>query len=72
MSVVHFPKSWVKIVRNGERFWLREVRTENGVRSGVVDNELMVAPYKMGQRIEFQDAEVVDVMAVKGGSEVAQ
>ncbi len=66
-EVVHAPKTWVKIRREGENFWLGEIRTENGVKTGAVDNCLIVAPYKFGQRIEFEDGEVIDVMAAKKG-----
>ena len=70
MTVVHMPKSWVKISRDGERFWLREIRTEgDGTKTGVVDNELLVAPYKRGERIEFREAEVIDAMATRKGQE---
>jgi hypothetical protein len=71
MSVVHFRKTWVKIARHGENFWLCGVRTENGKRTGIVDNDLIFAPYKRGERIGFSDGEVLDFMTVADGEKIA-
>lgn len=56
---IHFLGTFAKISRHGKRFWLKNVKLENGIWSGVVDNVLSVAPYKLGQRIEFNKSEVI-------------
>ena len=71
MSVVYFPQSFVKIARDGERFWLRQCRTISRQRmTGVVDNELEVAPYKYNDRIEFDRDEIVEVAQARAGQKI--
>lgn len=49
----------VKIVRFGERFWLRNVRMLDGKLIGQVDNHLLEAPYRKGQIIELTEDEII-------------
>jgi hypothetical protein len=53
---------FVKIVRWGERFWVlvESLTDEGGV--GIVDNEPLIAPFKLGDKISFTRSEVIDVM----------
>lgn len=53
---------YVKIVRFGERFWLSKCRRVDGVWTGVVDNNLLVAPFPRGKRISFDTADVIETM----------
>jgi hypothetical protein len=62
---IHFPMAFAKISRHGERFWLKDVKLENDAWSGIVDNVLQEAPYYTGQRIEFEESEVVDTIMDK-------
>lgn len=50
----------VKIVRNGERFWLRNARPLNGTMYGQVDNHLLENPPYFGQIIQFDENEIID------------
>jgi len=65
-NVVGFkPKEkthYVKIARNGERFWLRALPDGmSGTKYGKVDNHLIEAhPYKYGDVIEYKQDEVLD------------
>lgn len=53
---------FVKIVRDGERFWIEVTGThDDGSRMGRVNNNCVVAPYKLGDEIRFKDDEVIDV-----------
>lgn len=54
------PGRIVKIIRNGERFWLRNVRHLDGKLYGQVDNMLLVAPYTKGQIIEIEENEIIE------------
>jgi hypothetical protein len=53
---------YVKISRNGERFWLRKLSDGMGeTRYGEVANNLIEAhPYKLGETIEYKENEVLD------------
>lgn len=53
---------FVKISSHGERFWV-EVMHEHevaGVWSGRVNNDLITAPYKLGDEIQFNEKEVME------------
>ena len=51
----------VKIVRNGERFWVNNVRTLDGVLIGEVDNQLVSdQPFNYGDTIELTEDEIID------------
>ena len=53
---------YVKISRNGERFWLKKLSDGLGTtRYGEVANNLIeVHPYKCGDTIEYKEEEVLD------------
>lgn len=51
---------FVKIVRDGERFWVEVTGMhDDGSRAGRVNNHLLVAPYRFGEDIRFVDDEVL-------------
>ena len=55
----------VKIVRDGERFWVSNVKKMDGRLFGNVANNLVVAPYQHGERIEIEESEIIDIWEEK-------
>jgi len=53
------PGRLVKIARNGERFWLRNVSELNGRRFGQVDNYVMNQPFEFGEIIDITKDEII-------------
>ena len=51
----------VKIIRNGERFWVRNVREMDGRLYGQVDNDVVMQPFTHGEIIEILADEIIDV-----------
>ena len=53
--------SFVQIIRNSERFWLKVTSPQN--KRGIVDNDLVMDhPFKCGDEIEFTLDEIIQVL----------
>jgi hypothetical protein len=49
----------VKVSRNNERFWLRNVRELDGKLLGQVDNNVTQQPFSAGDIIEITEDEIM-------------
>jgi len=60
------PSKTIKIVRNGEGFWVRvkNFNKENGFYHGTVLNNLFFNRYKYGDKIRFKKSEVGTVYQI--------
>lgn len=57
----------VKIRRNGERFWVRNVRNMDGRLFGQVDNHVIEQPFTFGKIIEISESEIIGELRLGGG-----
>jgi hypothetical protein len=58
------PGAWVKIERNGERFWVRVTAREGASILGIVDNHLLLNPWKCGDGINVSLSEVIETRSL--------
>ena len=56
--------AWVKIERNGERFWVRVKAREGENMLAIVDNELLRNPWKCGDEISVSLSEVIETRSL--------
>lgn len=56
--------AWVKIERNGERFWVRVKAQEGENMLAIVDNELLRNPWKCGDEISVSLSEVIETRSL--------
>lgn len=52
---------YVKIRRNGERFWVKLTKTTGPWLSGKLANDLVTQKGKFGDKIHFRKSEIIEI-----------
>jgi len=70
LSVPVFEGDYLKVLRNGESFWISFISMDNetGFIYGAVENNLINNLYSLGAKINVHNSEVLDVMDAVGNS----